>query len=668
MIGPIKAKAASTALVLRESITNFHRGRHATSFLSAGLGMVIAPSNAVSNLREARELVKTVEENGVSRGRVYQVDSDQLALMAVGKDKRSMLFMVADATKIDAQSYVLPESIKPTFFRQVGAGPREYFYDSIEVNRETAGLVKDIEIEDQLAAGFIREKLKGEVKENGSAYLLIYHNYRDEETKKIQLKADAIVYIKKFKAGPLKDDITGFFVQRLPGSALRRLPLEILVEDYPLRAIASRDDIKISRKQYEGIYKATPLKGSALPAALSELEWPFPTNVNNLAELKKPALTLKEKWGVYKKALMEDPIFAMACVGSLLQSVGKGLMEGFLLPAIMLLGQDVLKVAAAAAIVIKFSSAFHLWGNSKGASDVEQLEAKERLRGELDKQFPLWDTGARYKSTQDLIRKYTTGSLHYLFAGGLFFLLTPPIFAPLMALIGPAAAVAFITLYVAHEFINARTDGLVFNNLLKIIENRIRFNPKYKKNYWTVRAFHENLEIAVNQGALAVGVGAATLFRFLAPSSLGAASIVVGIVSLGLYACRLMLRLFGKDEKTRLDIGETDFLRYGKSLKISENIHIQLGEDVKVAIIEQEKKHRIVIPDYEKHGIKLKVSNLKNITVKKNWLSKLLPFDFARRQSVIVKTNDPSDPEVIFKLYGKAELTPQQIEERFIIK
>lgn len=668
MIGPTKATSTSKAMVLRKAVYEFFRGRHATSFLSSPYGMVIAPSDAISNTREARQLVQNLELQGVKKNRVYQVDNDSLSLKVVGKERKGLVFSVARAEEIDAQAFVLPESIRPNYFRKVGSSPREYFYDPIEIGRDTADLLKHIEVEDKGSSDFIQKIIKAEKLPGGTAYLLIYHNYRDEETNDIRLKADAIVCIKELKKGTMQDKTSHIRVHRLPGTVLERLPLEILLEDYPAQALVSRDDIKISKKQYEGIYKATAANENTPSPVLGREEWISAIKPKNLVELKKPSLTLKEKWAVYKKALVDDPIFALACVGSLLQSIGQGLMEGFLLPAILIMGQDVLKVISVAAFMTKFSQAFHLWGNSKGASQVEQLEAKERAWGELSKQFPLWNIGVRHKSTQDLISKYTTGSLQYLLAGGLFFLLTPPIFAPLTAAIGGLAAAVFVALYASHEYIHSRTDGLVFNNLLKIIENRIRLNPKYKKNYWTVRAFHENLEIASNQIALGVGVGAATLLRFTAPAALGTASIVVGIVSLGLFACRLLLRAFGKDERTRLDIGRTDFLRYGKSLKFSENIRVELGDDVKVPIIEEEEKGRVVIPDFEKHGIKLKVSNFKSISVKRNWPGRILPFNFAKRRSIIVRTTNPSDPPVIFKLYGKTELTPQQIEERFIEK
>lgn len=666
MIGPIKPKSTNP-LMGQKIISNFHRGRQTTAFNFPSFGRILAPSNVISSPEEAQELVKAIQETEIKRNQVYQVHNDQLALKVVDKEKRFMIFKVATGQEIDAQFFVLPETLRPNTFRQVGSAPREYFYDPIEIGRETADLLKYIEVDDKESQDFIQKRMQDEKRSDGSSYLLIYHNYRDEETNEIRLKADAIVFIKAMTKGALQEKMSRIRVHRLSGTALDRLPLEILLEDYPEQALVSRDDIKIAKKQYEGIYKATAVNDNAPVPDLAEGEWISPAKPKNLVELKKPSLTLKEKWGVYRKALKEDPIFALACIGSLLQSIGKGLMEGFLLPAILIMGQDVLKVISIVNILNKFSPAFHLWGNSKGAAQVEKLEAKERAWTELNKQFPLWNIGVAHKSTQDLISKYTAGSLQYLLAGSLFFLLTPSIFAPLTAL-AASAAIIYVGLYVAHEYINSQTDGIVFNNLLKIIENRIRLNPKYKKNYWTVRAFHENLETGVNQVALGVGVGAATLLRFLAPPALGPVSIGVGLVALGLYACRLLLRIFGKDEMTRLDICRTDFLRYGKNLKFSENIRVQLGEDVKVAIIEQENKGRVVIPDFEKHGIKLQISNFKNITVKKNWLGRILPFNFAKRQSIIVRTTNQSDPAVIFKLYGKAALTPQQIEERFIEK
>jgi len=586
-----------------------------------------------------------------------------LLLASIGREGQNLVF-VRPKEPLDEKDYVLPESVDPSYFRRKDNLARELFLDSVKVAPSTAQLISEIEIEDKAANDFIHQRLLRSKHTEGTEYRLVYHNFRDQETDSIKLKADALVLIHKGS-----DQAHYVLVHKWKGSALSKLPLETVVEEHPARVVFSTEKVKYSGKLYADIYTKSPRRDIPLKE-LAE-RWPFPLpKLETFVDLRKPAASLREKWQIYRRALKQDNIFGLTALGSLFQSAGKGLAEGALLYPMLGMAQDEMKVAATLGFMGKAYLAVYLWANSRSASKVEHLEAKERLGEVLDKQFPLWDMGAQYKTTDNLLNTYTKLSLAYLATQTIFFTLFPPIFKTVLAGLAPAlAAGVFVAGYLGAEYWNARNDAFDNRNSFKIAENRLRYNPKlpqYEKNFWTVSAFQDNLGLAINQLSFWSGFGLFTLVSLLAPAYLPAAGVGLGALSLLLCLGRFILPLFGREERTRLKIESTEYLRYGRSLKVSNNISIRLGNNPKVKIIEQEDRGRIVIPDFNEGGVKLRVRQLESITVKRSWLRRILLFAFTQKYSVVVRTKDPTDPAVIFTIYGRHSLTPEEIREKYI--
>lgn len=632
-------------------VTDVHRGRRATSFTAhlpgRGSFLVVAPSKAVIDRPEAQRLNDLLSRARLVRGETFELDQET-RLEITESRRHSLLLRMARPPKPDTETYTLPETVaspaSPVFTLK-GSPPREYYFDSLKIESASAELAGKIEIGDKTVAEFIKAKLKQTEGSQASAYYLVYHNYRDQETGQIGLKADAVVLAQQVKG------ITYVLVHKWKGSILAKLPLEMVLEEHPLRVVASSDEVRLSRKLYGDIYERVELKTRALPEGRIREEWPFALPRTNLIEVRRPRVPLKEKWRLYREAIRQDLIYGLAAIGGALHSAGKGLFDGALLYAIWNLAQGSFKVAALLGVLTKISLIFYMLDNSRSAAEVEQLEAKERLGNELDKQFPLWEMGQRYKTLTQLIKRYTKISLAYVGAQLLYFSLFPPIFTALFGLSGAAAGI-FLGGFLLAEILTVKTDAFDLRTGFKIAESRLRDKKEFKKNFWTLHAFQDNLEIVVNQACFVLGLGLSTLVTFLAPAWAPAAGIIMGGLALSLFAARFLLPIFGRVERNRLTISQPNYLRVGKSLKFSDNISLELGEDRKVEVIDQNELGRILIPGFERSQIKIKVRNLKSVTLKRNWLSRVLPFDFVRKHKIFIRTQDESDPTLVYTVYG----------------
>ncbi|PIP35349.1 MAG: hypothetical protein COX20_11775 [Desulfobacterales bacterium CG23_combo_of_CG06-09_8_20_14_all_52_9] len=655
MVEKIKVKSQMTALVRRERFTDFHRGKLATQFHHPQFGLVITPASMITTPAEAGKLLDVLQGARIRKNLVVPLDQETtLVLKKAGKGGNHLIFMPGSAKAADAKAYVLPESLPPAFFKQGGGAPREFYYDAIHITPESAAAVREIEINDPTVARFVAEPPVSK----HATYRLVYHNYRDVETDRIRLKADALVLVNRGEQ---------IYTHKLPGTALTRLPIEMILEEPPDHLVVASDEVKVSRKLYGDIYQRHEIRVERLPLGeLTEI-WPFGFPQTGITELNRPSATVREKLRLFEKAAGSDPIYGLAAAGSILHSAGKGLAEGALLFQVLNLAQNELKVAALLGFAAKASLAFYLIANSRAAAEVERLEAKERLGEEVNKQYPLWEMGAHYKTTTELIKRYLTISASYLTAATIFFQLFPPVFKSLWGSLSPvAASVLFVAAYLGAEFLVVMTDAFEIKNSFKIAENRLRQNPEFNKTFWTINAFQDNLGLMLNQASFLGGFGLYSLFLTFLPAYAAFAGITLGGIALTLCAARFMLPVFGREEKTRLAINSPELLRYGKTLKFSPNISVRLGEDVKVEVIEQPRKGRVIIPDFEKYGVKLQVANFAAIEVKRNFAGRILPFAWAQKQQIFVRTTDPADPAVIFTAYGKASLTSEEIAAQFI--
>lgn len=659
----VSERRFSLALPPRGEVFSFHRGKTIASFLCPRFGIVVVPAATISSAAAAEKFVRLISGVRLEKDRIYEyAPGVRLMLYRMGGEGRNLIFFPAPKTE-DDKDYVLPETVDPAFFTRRGGSPREYFLDPIRVSTETAHLVSEVEIEDPAVASFVREKMNSSPVVNAE-YLLVYHNYRDLDTDKIRLKADALVLVYKGE-----DGITYVMVHKWRGSAMAKLALETVLEEHPKHVVASSDQVKFPPNLYNDIYQRS--EREKLPLDEIKAAWPFTlARAETFIDLREPSSTLSEKWHLYWQAVGADSIFGLAAKGSLLRSSGTGLAEGALLYSILGMAQDELKAAAVLGFLAKASIGFWLFANSRASAEAAHIEAKERLGDALNKQFPLWEMGSQYKTTDVLIRRYTRISLAFLTAQTLFFLLFPPIFKTAAWFISPLfIPLVFVAGYLAAEFLTVMTNAYESLNSFKIAENRLRYNqklPEYEKKFWNINAFRENLELGLNQVSFWAGFGIFSLISIFAPAYVPIAGITLGTLSLILCCGRLLLPLFGHEEQTRLGVKSPDFLRYGRSLKISDNISIKLGDNSKVEVIEQQNKHRIIIPDFDKSGVKLNIAKLDSIAVKQAWVGRILPFSFAKKYYVTIKTKDKSDPAVILTFFGREPFPVEEIKERFI--
>jgi hypothetical protein len=113
---------------------------------------------------------------------------------------------------------------------------------------------------------------------------------------------------------------------------------------------------------------------------------------------------------------------------------------------------------------------------------------------------------------------------------------------------------------------------------------------------------------------------------------------------------RLFLSYFAREEKTRLEIRPTASIRRGKTMEFSENVSLT-WKDVKVEIIEDENMRRIIIPDYEKSGVKLRYRGFQIVRSSEGWLGKIIPLALFQKKSITLKGPGQNDPEVTFISY-----------------
>ena len=650
---------------IQSGVTEVHRGRRATSFTAELMGrgrvMVITPSKAILNQAEAQRLTELLTRSRIEKGQIFQVDQEtRLELKQI--TPHSMVFRGARPEPADTKTYVLPENPG-----QIG-GRREYYYDAIAVCRESATLVKKIEISDEVAAGFVAQKIKAADPSDRASYHLIYHNYRDRDTGEIKLRADGLVLIYRKRKLFSPDETAYVLVHKWKGSILTELPLEMVLKDHPARVVASSREVKLSRELYGEVYKKGELKARDLPVNRLKKVWPFALPKGDLIELRDPTLSIREKWHLYREAIRKDAIFGLATIGSVLHNAGRGLLRGAVLYSIWNLAQNTLRVATLLGILADISVLFYLVSNSRAAAEVQRIEATERQGDKLNAQYPLWEMGQRFKTLTMLIKRYLRISFSHLGAQLLCFTLFPPIFGAIFGLGGSIlTAGIFVAGYLLSDILTVKTNAYDARNFFKLTESRLRGDKEFKKNYWTIDAFQDNLGMVANQVCYWGGLGISALIAFLLPAYIPAVGIAMGGASLILSAARFLLPLFGRSEKTRLSIEKIHKLRIGKTLEFSDNISLELGKDRKAEVIEQEDQQRIILPDFERSGIRIKVQNLKSVTLKRNWLSRILPFDFVRKHKIFIRTQDESDPILVYTVYGGEAPKIEEFVRNFLI-
>ena len=652
----------------QRNVFAFHKGPLVSLFHSDVRGIVIMPAHLVLDAAAAEGFMRSLPAGKLKAGAAFEIEPGRsVVLRSIGEGGRGLVFVPGLDQPYSAE-YVLPETLPSGFFGRKGGAPKEYFIDSVAVCKANKGLIRSIEIEDVDVADFVRKKMSEDPRESGDSYIVVYHNYVDPDDNKIKLRSDGIVMVMSRYIGARK--CAYVLVHKVRGSLLSKLPLETVLEEYPNRVIASTEQIKLSRQVYGGVYQKTDLK--KFPAEEIRREWPFPLPKDDtFIYLKRAKVSLREQFTLYKKAVAEDIIFGLSAVGSLFQSAGKGLAEGALLLPILMMAQNELKVAALLGFMAKASVGFYLFANNRASRDVQGLEAKQTLGEVLNKQFPLWEMGARYKTTSWLMERYNRNSLSYLLPIAIYLQLFPATFKTIWrtaASIAPSAV--FVAGYLSAEFMQLGTDAFEIRNSFKIAEDRLRNNPDlpdFRKNFWTINAFQENLEYVFYQASFLTGLGGYYLASAVAPQFQDDAAMAIGGLSLVLSCFRFLLPLFGREEKrARLEIGSPDFLRVGRTLKFSDNVALKLGDDSKVEIIEQQDKKRTILPDFENSGVRIGISNLDSITVRKHLRSRLLPFKFAQWHSVTLKTNDPRDPKIVFTIFGQDSVSVEDIKQRFI--
>lgn len=643
-------------------VVNFHRGRRASSFFSP-FGFIVAPSTAVSKQIHAERLVAELAKRQVAPQRVYEIDPHtHLMLKEIVPENAGLVFVEPQVRPEDLKAYVLPEKVGDSFFRPISP-PREYYLDSITAHPRTAHLVRQIEIEDPQAARFVEEQLRAKRKEKHASVKVVYHNYRDEEDETLRLKADALVLLYKQRRGLFQWPTTYVFVHKLPGSIMKKLALEFVLEDHPPRVAASSAKVKLSPGLYGGVYQKVALGIEDMPLAAAKKIWPFEIQTEKMICLAAPRLSLKQKWNLFKETTRKDPVFGFTAKGALLGNAGRGLVEGSLLYAILSFAQDELKIAALLGVLIKLSLAWFLVGNNKAAAQVEQTEAKEKLGKVLDKMFPLYEMGEKYKTTQTLLGRFRKISLAYIASTAIYITLFPTVFNALFGA-GTLSPVFFVAAYLAAEFMLVIAEAFESKNSFKIGENRLR-KDESQKIFWTIDAFQDNIEVGFNQAALAAGLGGTYLVSVFAPFLAPAIGISLGVLAFSMALGRLSLSYFAREEKTRLEIKQTASVRRGKTLEFSENVSLT-WEDVKVEIIEEDERGRIIIPDYEKSGVKLTYKGFQIIKRKKGWLGKLLPLSFLQKQSITVKGSGKNDPEITFISYDPGPYFEVDVLEEII--
>ena len=663
MIGPIKPKRGvlgQPQLVKRQSVADFVRGRDQTIFIDPRLGKVTTPSNVVIDEKEAIQLAEAVERLGIKRNFVYPLENGiSVALKEIGE--QSLVFSVAGRREFDAQEYILPQNEVSDFLKQMGT-EGDYYFDPIDLSRPS--LIRRIRFADRIAADFINNKLISGREGKNSSSMVIYHSHRDEDTGKTRFEADAIVSISTARLGLRRRNTVYLFVHRLPGTELKKIPLENLIDGYPPRVVFSQEDIKFSNSQYEGIYRGRKIESHQVPFDRLEKAWALPVNRSSLVEIRWPTSRFGQRAKNFWRTVRLDKTYGLTVLGGICHSIGKGFAEGAILYAAMGMAAERFKFLVPAMIFApKVAILFHLRGNTQEATHTERIEDESRVHEKQNKQNPLFQIGVKYRIFAQLLKRFQRISFIYMASIATVVSLYPQIFLEVFkSLTNFAAGIVFTALYYTSEILNSKGEGAESKNAFKIAEERLRNNPEVKKKFWTNVAVQDNLPVYVNQAAMGAAFAVYSFFILMFPGASVVVGVTFGALALIFGSLRLILPLFARDEKTRMIIpGTASYLRGGKILWITDNISLKL-EDEKVEVIKQKAENRIVARDFDKNNIKLMVQNLESITIKEK--------TFAKTQTVVVRvkeTNDPTDPrEVMFEIFAKSALTPQQVKERYI--
>lgn len=669
MTGPtgVRTRPPAPPPLPQKAVQNFNREGEVAHFFSPRLGQVSAPARVIPTAQDAETLVAELLGRRLRKGYFYELKPGVVLQLAdLGEGKRAPVFSVA-ADPTDTQAFILPETLPTSWLKREGL-KLPLFLDPVTIRPEEPeqpSLVRGVEIKSPEVARFV-EQLLATPRPKGTIFRLIYHNYRDEKTDAIKLRADALAMVHREKG------IVYVLVHKLPGTRMRELPLEfILGRELPPYVVTSGEMVSLENKIYDKIYDRGEVPGKVLDDIQDD--WPFPLPAaTSFVFLKKPAISLKERINSFREALRER-IFGSAVVGRLVHSTGKGLTEGALLFPIWSLAEVELKVAAILGFWAKFVYGTVLFiANNRAAAEAEELETREEAGAEEDKLYPLYEMGERRKTATNLIRRYTKNTLFYLATAVVYLQLFPPVFNALWAVKSSFwSAALFVAGFFSVEVLTAIADTYDHQSFLVLSEGRLRNNPKlpqFKKPFWRIRAFEENLNFLLYLGSILAGYGVYSLTATFFPAAFAAVGITIGSLALVMCCFRFALPLFGREEKTCLEIGSPDPTRYGKKLKFSQHVFLLLGDNEKVEVIEEEQKWRTRVPDFDQYGIKLRITDPKgvSITVRKSWLSRLLPFSFARKHFVIIKTKSKGNPPIIITTYGREPFTAEEVRAKFL--
>lgn len=622
------------------------------SFFSPRHGQVIAPAAAVRSLGDAQKL------------------SNQLDFLVSPFPPH---MVIAGATQSPVR--LMQSSLCLLFNRaedEVSLPAHEFpgMVDANEIKPKDRDLIKDIEIIDPKVKNFVDKLLSSPKPPPNVKYILVHHNYKLAGSNETRLRADTLVFV--FKDRGATYIITRGLRQDKKKFPIQLINIEALIkDDYPKRVVLCPDRIQVDPKIYNRLYRQTDtLEISDLPIEKFMDLWPFrlPTH-RRFIELTRYKSSLKETWKDYRLAL-KDKIFGPGAIGCILQNGGFGLMEGAMLMSILNMADVRLGVIAMATFLLKFTLGSFLVGNQRSGAFVKNLEGKHEINQSLDKKVPLWDIGVKYMMNTSLIRLDAIATGLTTVASLLYFHLFPPIFNLVW---GSASlytqGIIFVIAYTLADLIKTYAGAVGQTIIFKVTENQIRhsaISKDLRKSFWDIWPFHANLEVVANLSCLLVGSGLYSLLATSVPAVFTVVGSGLGVLGLLLCAARFMLPLFGREEKSMLVIKRDAFTRLARMLKISDNVFLNIGDNVKVKKVDDVAKERTLIIDFMTSGVKLHFKKPVQVSIKSSRLGRILKF--ARKQTITIRVIEgtPKDPEVVLYNYGEKQYSEDEIREKFL--
>jgi len=504
-------------------------------------------------------------------------------------------------------------------------------------------LLKDIKISNPEVVKFIKSQLnfsfstffrriRGFFLGESFSYYLIYGNRYDEKGI-IQQEGVGLVLIFK------KRNRTFVVPYDLTPSKPTKLHLEaIFRKDFPNEIVTWPSEVSLDKKVWSAIYEKGKEDKVKVPVKQITKIWPFPLPQGNPIKMARPSKSFKETIKVYLNACRQEKILRLEALGNFLFMLGHGLFQGVILYPILDLAQN-LKIWAIIGFLLEFMPVFSAKVNSQVGKEIDRLNAQEAFVESQNKKIPLWDLGARYQTMRTLIKNQGKVALTFFASSLLNFLIYPPIFQKAWSIATSLVSSAyFVFAYLLNELLFTAASLLEELNLYKILEH-FKKNSEIKKNFWTIRATHHNIELVTKQLSFAAGFGLCYLTGFDPSLGIGLAS-----AGLALSSAKFLLPIWGREEESVLEI-KGAFTRFGQYLKFSPNLRLWVKPESKVNIIGN--TTRVIIPNPTPELIKLVLADTNYRWV---WRRSFLPF--FKKEKIVLRPNRPEDPTITFVKYG----------------